>query len=63
MKEIGNEILFTKEEKKKIIFKVLGKKRQLDYNPKDYYQSQKKKKNIFILQKPSNNININILNK
>ena len=62
MKEIGNEILFTKEEKKKIIFKVLGKKRQLDYNPKDYYQSQKKKKNIFILQKPSNNININILN-
>ena len=62
MKEIGNEILFTKEEKKKIIFKVLGKKRQLDYNPKDYYQSLKKKKNIFILQKPSNNININILN-
>ena len=50
MKEIGNEIVFTKEEKKKIIFKVLGKKRQLDYNPKDYYQSQKKRK-IYLFYK------------
>ena len=61
MKEKIEVIPFIKEEKKKVIFQVLGKKHQLDYNPKDYYQSQKKKKKLFILHKPiNNNININI---
>ena len=61
MKEIIETIPFIKEEKKKVIFQVLGKKHQLDYNPKDYYQSQKKKKKLFILHKPiNNNLNINI---
>ena len=61
MKEIEKEIQFTKEAKK-VIFKVLNKKRHSEYNPKDFYQFQKKKKNLFILQKPNNNNNINILN-
>ena len=61
MKEKIETIPIMQEEKKKIIFQVLGKKHQLDYNPKDYYQSQKKKKKLFILHKPTNNnININI---
>ena len=60
MKEIGNDIQLTKEVKKKVIFQVLGKKRQLDYNPKDYYQEEKKKKKLFVLQKPINN-NLNTL--
>jgi len=59
MKPLGNIIQITDEPKKKIIFKVLlGQKRNLDYNPKDYYQSQKKNKKLFILEKPQNYINI-----
>ena len=73
-KEIQNNIAI----KKKIIFQVLGKKHQIDYNQKDFYPSYKKKKKLFILQKPiislnstinnieiknnENNINININN-
>ena len=62
MKEIRKEIPTINEGKKKIIFQVLNKKRHLDYGSKDYYQSNKKTKKLFILQKPINYNNINILN-
>jgi hypothetical protein len=78
MKERGKEFENKTETKKKIIFQVLNKKRQVEYNPKDFYQPPKKKKKLFILQKPiislnstinnieiknnENNINININN-
>ena len=58
MKEKRKEIPTINEENKKIIFQVLNKKRHLDYGSLDYYQSNKKKKNLFVLQKPNNNINI-----
>jgi serine/threonine protein kinase len=41
---------------------MLGKKRQIEYNPKDFYQYQKKKKKLFVLQKPNNNNDINAIN-
>ena len=50
MKEIRKEIPTINEGKKKIIFQVLNKKRHLDYGSKDYYQSNKKSKKLFILQ-------------
>ena len=49
MKEIEKEIQFTKEAKK-VIFKVLNKKRHSEYNPKDFYQFQKKRK-IYLFYK------------
>ena len=59
MKALENAIREYNEPKKKIIFKVLlGQKRHLDYNPKEYYQSQKKNKKLFILEKPQNFKNI-----
>ena len=61
MKEIRTDIPIINEGNKKIIFQVLNKKRHLDYGSKDYYQPNKKKKKLFILQKPINN-NLNILN-
>ena len=61
MKEIGKDIKITQEVKKKVIFQVLSKKRQLDYNPKDYYQAEKKKKKLFVLQKPLINNSNNLL--
>ena len=61
MKERGKEVENTTERKKKIIFQVLNKKRQVEYNTKDFYQTPKKKKKLFILQKPI--ININTFNK
>ena len=61
MKEIRKEIPNINEGNKKIIFQVLNKKRHPDSYSKDYYQSNKKKKKLFILQKPIN-YNINILN-
>ena len=60
MKERGKEFENNTETKKKIIFQVLNKKRQVEYNPKDFYQPPKKKKKLFILQKPI--ININTIN-
>ena len=62
MKEIEKEIHITKESKKVIFQVMLGKKRQIEYNPKDFYQYQKKKKKLFILQKPNNNNDINAIN-
>ena len=61
MKEIGKDIKIKHEEKKKVIFQVLCKKRQLDYNPKDYYQAEKKKKKLFVLQKPQINNSNNLI--
>lgn len=43
--EKGKEIQNNIEIKKKIIFQVLGKKHQIDYNQKDFYPSYKKRKN------------------
>jgi len=60
MKERGKELENKTEIRKKIIFQVLNKKRQIEYNPKDFYQPQKKKKKLFILEKPI--ININTIN-
>ena len=57
MKEIRKEFLNINEGNKKKIFQVLNKKRHLEYSPKDYYQSNKKKRQLFLLQKPTNNIN------
>ena len=45
MKEIRKEIPNINEGNKKIIFQVLNKKRHPDSYSKDYYQSNKKKKN------------------
>jgi serine/threonine protein kinase len=57
MKERGKEFENKREIKKKIIFQVLNKKRQVEYNSKDFYQPPKKKKKLFILEKPIININ------
>ena len=61
MKEIRKEIPNINEGNKKIKFQVLNKKRHQDYDTKDYYQSNKKTKKLFILQKPIKYNNINIL--
>ena len=45
MKERGKEFENKREIKKKIIFQVLNKKRQVEYNSKDFYQPPKKRKN------------------
>jgi len=61
MKEIGKEMQILGDLHKKIIFQVLCKKRRSDHLQKDDYPFQNKKKKLFTLQKPINNI-INNLN-
>jgi hypothetical protein len=52
--EKGKEIENNIEIKKKIIFQVLGKKHQIDYNQKDFYPSYKKKEKIIYFTKTNN---------